>query len=115
MTLVQPGIVNDNIHGIMLMPEDTMTNNGTKGNPCLIADIFGDYREELLLRTTDSSAIRIYMNTDISTHKLFTLMHDTQYRCGVAWQNNCYNQPCYPKYYYGSDMDFAYVLPMNLR
>jgi len=55
------------------------------------------------------------MNTDISTHKLFTLMHDTQYRCGVAWQNNCYNQPCYPKYYYGSDMDFAYVLPMNLR
>lgn len=112
---VQPGIVNDNIHGIMLMPEDTMTNNGTKGNPCLIADIFGDYREELLLRTTDSSAIRIYMNTDISTHKLFTLMHDTQYRCGVAWQNNCYNQPCYPKYYYGSDMDFAYVLPMNLR
>lgn len=112
---VQPGIVNDNIHGIMLTPEDTMTNNGTKGNPCLVADIFGDYREELLLRTTDSSAIRIYMNTDISTHKLFTLMHDTQYRCGIAWQNNCYNQPCYPKYYYGSDMDYAYVLPMNLR
>ena len=107
----QTGVVNDNIHGIMLSPENTMTNNGTKGNPCLVADIFGDFREELLLRTNDSSAIRIYMNTDITTHKLFTLMHDTQYRCGVAWQNNCYNQPCYPKFYYGSDMDFAYVLP----
>ncbi len=107
----QTGVVNDNIHGVMLEPEDTMTNNGTKGNPCLVADIFGDFREELLLRTTDSSAIRIYMNTDITQYKLFTLMHDTQYRCGIAWQNNCYNQPCYPKFYYGSDMDFAYVLP----
>ncbi len=100
------GVVNDNIHGIVLMPEDTLTNNGTKGNPALVADIFGDYREELLLRTTDSSAIRIYMNTDLSEHKLFTLMHDSMYRCGVAWQNNCYNQPCYPSFYYGSDMSF---------
>lgn len=107
---IQTGVVNDNIHGVMLRPENTMTNNGTKGNPCLVADIFGDFREELLLRTKDSSAIRIYMNTDITEHKLFTLMHDTQYRCGIAWQNNCYNQPCYPKFYYGSDMDFADVL-----
>ena len=108
---IQPGIVNDTIHGTMLIPENTMTNNGTKGNPCLVADIFGDVREELLLRTEDSNAIRIYMNTDITKHKLFTLMHDTQYRCSVAWQNNCYNQPGYTKYYYGSDMDFKYVLP----
>ena len=108
---VQPGIVNDNIHGVMLTPEGTMTNNGTKGNPCLVADIFGDFREELLLRKEDDSAIRIYMNTEITRHKLFTLMHDAQYRCGVAWQNNCYNQPCYTKFYYGSDMDFRYVMP----
>lgn len=112
---VQTGIVNDNIHGIMLEPEETMTNNGTKGNPCLVADIFGDFREELLLRTKDSSAIRIYMNTDITPHKLFTLMHDTQYRCGVAWQNNCYNQSGYTRFYYGSDMDFQYVLPQLIE
>lgn len=108
---VQKGVVNDNIHGVMLEPEGTMTNNGTKGNPCLVADIFGDFREELLLRTEDSSAIRIYMNTEITEHKLFTLLHDTQYRCGVAWQNNCYNQPGYTSFYYGSDMDFKDVLP----
>ncbi len=104
------GIVNDNIHGIMLAPENTATNNGTKGNPCLVADLFGDYREELVLRTKDNSAIRIYINTDISTHKLYTLMQDSMYRVGVAWQNNCYNQPCYTKFYYGSDMDFEDVL-----
>ena len=105
------GRVVDNTHGVMLEPENTLTNNGTKGNPCLIADIFGDFREEILLRTRDSSAIRIYMNTDITTHKLFTLLHDVQYRVGVAWQNNCYNQPCYPSFYYASDMDWEDVLP----
>ena len=62
------------IHGVMLTPENTLTNNGTKGNPCLTADIFGDVREELLLRTADSSSIRIYTNTEVTDHKLFTLM-----------------------------------------
>ncbi|MBA4686095.1 MAG: rhamnogalacturonan lyase [Candidatus Galacturonibacter soehngenii] len=109
------GVINDNIHGSMLIPEQMATNNGTKGNPCLIADIFGDFREELILRKADNSAIRIYTNTDITTHKLFTLMHDIQYRTGVAWQNNCYNQPCYTKFYYASDMEWEYVLPQLLK
>ena len=107
----QTGIINDNTHGIMLEPQNTMTNNGTKGNPCLIADLFGDHREELVLRLEDSSAVRIYTNTQVSSHKLFTLLHDIQYRVGVAWQNNCYNQPCYTKFYYASDMEWKYVLP----
>lgn len=105
------GIINDNIHGLMLVPVGTLTNNGTKGNPCLIADVFGDFREELLLRYVDSSAIRIYTNTEITNHKLFTFMQDIQYRTGAAWQNNCYNQPCYPEFYYAGDMDFEYVYP----
>ncbi len=104
------GLVGDHTHGVMLHPEGTSTNNGTKGNPCLVADIFGDFREEIMLRTADSSAVRIYTNTELNTHKLFTLMHDTTYRCGVAWQNNCYNQPCYTSFYYASDMDFKDVL-----
>lgn len=111
LTQEQNGKIVDITHCIMLSPEDTKTNNGTKGNPCLVADIFGDFREEILLRTADSSAIRIYTNTDITTHKLFTLLHDPQYRVGVAWQNNCYNQPCYPSFYYASDTDWAWVLP----
>ena len=105
------GTVNDNTHGILLKPEGTLTNNGTKGNPCLVADIFGDFREQLLLRTVDSRAIRIYTSLEITHHKLFTLMHDTMYRTGIAWQNNCYNQPCYTKFYYAGDMDFSQVLP----
>ena len=109
------GVINDFTHGVMLLPENTLTNNGTKGNPCLVADLFGDFREEILLRTEDSSAIRIYTNTELTDHKLFTLMQDVQYRCGVAWQNNCYNQPCYPQFYYASDMNFGQVLPYMNR
>jgi hypothetical protein len=105
------GTIQDNTHGVMLKPEGMATNNGTKGNPCLVADIFGDFREELLLRKADNSAIRIFLNTEITEHKLFTLMHDIQYRTGIAWQNNCYNQPGYTKFYYASDMDWKYVLP----
>lgn len=105
------GLINDYTHGVMLAPKDTSTNNGTKGNPCLVADLFGDFREEILLRTKDSTAVRIYTSASLTSHKLPTLMHDTQYRCGIAWQNNCYNQPCYPTYYYGSDMSFAQVIP----
>ena len=105
------GVIGDNTHGVMLAPEGCATNNGTKGNPCLVADVIGDFRENLILRTEDSSAVRIYINTQITKHKLFTLLHDTMYRCGVAWQNNVYNQPCYTSFYYASDMDFRDVLP----
>lgn len=105
------GRVCDLHRGVVLAPEGTLTNNGTKGNPCLIGDILGDFREELLLRTADSSAIRIYTTTDVAHHKLPTMMHDPQYRCGIAWQNNCYNQPVYPSFYYASDMDFRQVYP----
>ncbi len=105
------GRVCDLRRGVILEPEDTLTNNGTKGNPCLVADIFGDFREELLLRKTDSSAIRIYTTTDVTCHKLPTFLHDPQYRCGVAWQNNCYNQPVYPSFHYGKDIDFRLVYP----
>ncbi|KPG73902.1 hypothetical protein AEQ18_00530 [Enterococcus sp. RIT-PI-f] len=109
------GVINDFRQGTVLIPNDTKTNNGTKGNPALVVDLFGDYREELIVRKSDSSALRIYTNTEKSNQKLFTLMHDTQYRTGIAWQNNCYNQPCYPKFYYASDLDSAYILPHLTR
>ncbi|MGG1553541.1 rhamnogalacturonan lyase [Paenibacillus ferrarius] len=95
--------------GVLLTAEGTCSNNGTKGNPCLVADVFGDWREELLVRTADSSAIRIYLSTELTDRKLYTLMHDAQYRTGVAWQNVVYNQPCYTSFYMASDMDWSKV------
>jgi rhamnogalacturonan endolyase len=95
--------------GRLLTAADTRTNNGTKGNPSLVADIFGDWREELLVRKADSSAIRIYLSTEVTDRKLYTLMHDVQYRTGIAWQNTTYNQPAYTSFYFASDTDWSKV------
>ncbi|MBT2512318.1 rhamnogalacturonan lyase [Arthrobacter sp. ISL-30] len=101
--------IDDWKRGRLLTAEGTRSNNGTKGNPSLVADILGDWREELLVRTADSSAIRIYLSTDITQHKLYTLMHDAQYRAEVARQQTAYNQPSYTDFYFASDMDFTKV------
>ena len=106
------GVINDITHGEMLRPVGTLTNNGTKGNPCLVADLFGDFREEIILRLEDNSELRIYKNTEITEHKLYTPMDEKMYRVSIAWQNNCYNQTGYTSYYYASDMDFSQV-PIN--
>ena len=95
--------------GRLLTATGTRTNNGTKGNPSLVADVFGDWREELLVRTADSSAIRIFSSTEVTDRKLYTLMHDKQYRAEVARQNVTYNQPSYPGFYLASDTDFTQV------
>jgi hypothetical protein len=101
--------IDDWRRGTLLTAEGTRTNNYTKGNPSLVADIFGDWREELLVRTVDSSAIRIYLSTEVTSHKLYTLMHDPQYRVEVARQQTTYNQPSYPGFYLASDTDWARV------
>ncbi len=95
--------------GTLLTATGTLTNNGTKGNPSLVADILGDWREELLVRTADSSAIRIYLSTEVTDRKLYTLMHDVQYRAEVARQNTAYNQPSYPGFYLASDLNWSKV------
>jgi rhamnogalacturonan endolyase len=79
-------------------------NNGSKSNPCLSADILGDWREELIARTADNSELRIYVSTQPTEHRLVTLMHDPQYRLGVAWQNVGYNQPPHPGFFLGHGM-----------
>jgi hypothetical protein len=103
-----PSIV-DWKRGTLLTAVGTRTNNGTKGNPSLVADVVGDWREEMLVRTADSSAIRMYLSTEVTQHKLYTLMHDAQYRAEVARQNTTYNQPFYTGFYLASDMDFTTV------
>ncbi|MEU4623507.1 rhamnogalacturonan lyase [Actinoplanes sp. NPDC023801] len=101
--------VDDWNRGRLLTADGARTNNGTKGNPSLVADILGDWREELLVRTVDSSAIRIYLSTEVTNHKLYTLMHDPQYRVEVARQQTTYNQPSYPSFYLASDTDWSKV------
>jgi rhamnogalacturonan endolyase len=80
---------------------DCVTNNGTKANPCLVADILGDWREEVIWRTRDNRELRIFSTPIPTDVRLVTLMHDPVYRLGIAWQNVGYNQPAHPGFYLG--------------
>jgi rhamnogalacturonan endolyase len=80
------------------------SNNGTKANPCLSADILGDWREELIARTFDGRELRIFTTTIPTEHRFPTLMHDPHYRLSVAWQNVAYNQPPHTGFYFGHEM-----------
>lgn len=88
----------------MLTATGYSSNNTTKATPCLSADLFGDWREEVIFRKDDNSSIRIYTTNISTTNRLYTLMHDTQYRVAIAWQNSAYNQPPHPSFYLGVDM-----------
>ncbi|AIQ47320.1 hypothetical protein R70723_16570 [Paenibacillus sp. FSL R7-0273] len=81
----------------------TLTNNHTKGTPALQADILGDWREELLLRSEDSSEYRLYTTTIPTSYKIPALMQDPVYRLGIAWQNVSYNQPPHTGFYLGTE------------
>ncbi len=74
---------------------DCVTNNGTKANPCLCADILGDWREEVVWRTADGRELRIFTTPIPTEHRLVTPMHAPVYRLGIAWQNVSYNQPAH--------------------
>lgn len=90
--------------GTLLTANGCNSNNSTKATPNLSADILGDWREELVLRTADNTKLRIYTTTIPTTYKMYTLMHDAQYRDAVAWQNTAYNQPPHCGFYIGDDM-----------
>jgi rhamnogalacturonan endolyase len=80
------------------------SNNGSKSTPALSADLFGDWREELMERTTDNTELRIYTTVIPTEHRIYTLMHDPQYRESIAWQNVAYNQPPWTSFFLGFDM-----------
>jgi rhamnogalacturonan endolyase len=84
--------------------EGAASNNGTKATPALSADLFGDWREEVIWRSTDNKELRIYTTTIPTKHRFYTFMHDPQYRLSIAWQNVAYNQPPHTGFYIGEGM-----------
>ena len=81
---------------------DGQFNNGTKSNPCLSADILGDWREEVLIRNRESTELRLYVSTIPTNHRIPCLMEDIPYRLSVASENTGYNQPPEPGFYLGT-------------
>lgn len=80
------------------------SNNGTKATPCLQGDIVGDWREEVLLRTTDNRSLRLYVSTIPTPYRFHTFLEDPVYRLSIATENVAYNQPTQPGFYIGPDL-----------
>jgi rhamnogalacturonan endolyase len=78
--------------------------NGTKSTPSLSGDLFGDWREEIILPRDDNNALRVYSTPTQTDRRIWTLMHDAQYRVAIAWQNTAYNQPPHPSFFLGNGM-----------
>jgi rhamnogalacturonan endolyase len=90
--------------GTLLNASGCASNNGSKSTPTLTADLLGDWREELVLRESNNSALRVYTTTDVTKRRIYTLMHDPTYRAQVAFENASYNQPPHVGFHIGAGM-----------
>ena len=79
---------------------NSVSCNWSKATPNLQADLFGDWREEVIYwDKSDASHLNIFTTNFPTEYRVPTLMHDHIYRMGVAWQNVGYNQPPHLGYY----------------
>lgn len=94
---------NDKCLDILYEALGSASNGGSKAVPCLVADIMGDWREEIIWRDAANTELRIFATPYETNYKIPTLMHDITYREAVAWQNNHYNQPTNTSFYMGAE------------
>ncbi len=73
---------------VLMTADDCASNSGTKAVPCISADLFGDWREEIVWKTADEKGNKNILTSIPTSYKLNTLMHDSYYRASVAVQNN---------------------------
>jgi rhamnogalacturonan endolyase len=70
----------------------------------LQGDVLGDWREEVLMRTEDNRALRLYVTPIATGYRFHTFLQDPVYRISIATQNVSYNQPTQPGFYFGPDL-----------
>ena len=88
---------------VILDATDCASNSGTKAVPCVCADLFGDWREEVVWKNKEETELRIYSTNIPTSYTLPTLMHDSYYRSQIATQSNHYNQPSNVSFYLGAE------------
>jgi hypothetical protein len=101
--------------GSLLNCSQCASNNGTKSTPTLTADLLGDWREEIIWRESNNGALRLYTTTNVTARRIYTLMHDPQYRVAISWQNTAYNQPPHPGFHIGNGMVAPPVPDIHVR
>lgn len=89
----------------LLKMEGTSFNNGSKSNPALCADVLGDWREEVLTRTSDNRHLRLYVTPMPTKYRFHTFLADPVYRHSIVMQNVAYNQPTHVGFYFGAELE----------
>ena len=97
--------------GRIMQTSGVFTINDTKKNPCAQGDILGDWREELILRSTDNAELRVYTTTDATVYRMPSLWFDPAYRQAMVWQPLAYNQPPHVSYFVGEMEDLTVAPP----
>lgn len=85
----------------LMMTNGAKCNNDTKKNPSFTGDIVGDWREEIIMRSSDNKELRIYTTTIPTTDRIPCLWYDHEYRQAMVWQMCGYNQPPHVSYFMG--------------
>ena len=80
---------------------ETSLINSTKNQPCATGDVLGDWREEIIMRTSDNTGFYIFHTNYETDYRIPTLWHDHQYRQAMVWQCEGYNQPPHPSFFLG--------------
>ncbi len=93
--------------------DGAVSNNGTKATPTLSADLLGDWREEIVWAHSSGEYLMLYSTPHDTDVRIPTLMHDSQYRTAIAWQNVGYNQPPHPSFFLGHGMAARGVAAIN--
>lgn len=96
------GCVDQYGKGRVMTADGGASINGTKSNPSISCDLFGDWREEVIFPANDGKVLRVYSTTYASNDKIYTLMQNPQYRAQLAGQNVAYNQPPHTDYFLGT-------------
>lgn len=86
---------------VVFTADGTANCNWTKNTPSAVGDILGDWREEIIVRTTDNNYVRVYTTNIKTDYRNYTLWHDHQYRQGMVWESMGYNQPPHCSYFLG--------------
>ena len=76
---------------------DGQSCNTTKRSPNLLCDLFGDWREEVILH--DAENLFIYSSAMPTNYRVPCLLTDHVYRMAITWQQSSYNQPPHLGYY----------------
>ena len=92
--------------------DGTAMCNWTKNTPSAQGDILGDWREEIIMRTSDNKHLRVYTTTIPTSYRIYSLWGDMQYRQAMVWEALGYNQPPHLSYFLGKAEGITTCPPM---